>query len=164
MFARMGFTTAAIDMSEQGLSALRGNAEAEGLRIITRTASMTELPFDSGSFDYVLSFNVIYHGDRSVVETAFSEIRRILKPHGTFQATMLSKRNSGFGLGTKVSPGTFVREAGPGDDSDKVHPHFYCSAAELVELLAGFELLSLRDVAQRAAGNMHWQFVAEQLP
>jgi SAM-dependent methyltransferase len=164
MFARMGFSTTAIDMAEQGLSVLRDNAEAEGLEISTRAAAMTELPFDDGAFDYVLSFNVIYHGDRSVVETAFSEIRRVLKPHGTFQATMLSKRNSGFGLGTEVSPGTFVDEAGVGDDSDKVHPHFYCNASELVALLKGFELISLRDVAQKRPGHFHWQFVAERLP
>jgi len=58
---------------------------------------------------------------------------------------------------------TFVRDAGDGDDSDKVHPHFYCSAAELVTLLAGFELVSLRDLAQKKPSHIHWQFVAERL-
>ena len=43
-----------------------------------------------------------------------------------------------------------------GDDADKAHPHFYCNAAELVELLAGFELKSLIDIsctASRAPGT-----------
>ena len=87
----------------------------------------------------------------------------MLKPGGTFQGTMLSKRNAGFGIGTEVAPNTFVREADEdGDDSDKAHPHFYCNAAELVELLAGFELVGLRDIEQKKAGAWHWQFVAER--
>lgn len=163
MFARLGFDTTAVDMAEQGLAEVRRVAESEGVAVTTRVAGMTELPFPDGSFDYVLAFNVLYHGDRTVAETAFGEIGRVLRPGGTFQATMLSKRNDGFGLGTEISPNTFVREAGEGDDSDKAHPHFYCNAAELIALLAGFELVSLRDVAQKRPGHMHWQFVAERL-
>jgi len=163
MFAALGFETTAVDMAEQGLAELSRAAEAEGLSIATHAAPMTELPFANDTFDYVLSFNVIYHGDRSVAETAFKEVARVLKAGGTFQATMLSKRNDGFGLGTEISKNTFVREAGEGDDSDKIHPHFYCNAAELIALLAGFELVSLRDVAQKRPGQMHWQFVAERL-
>jgi SAM-dependent methyltransferase len=163
LLAALGFDTTAVDMAEQGLAEVRRAAEAEGLSVATRAAPMTELPFVDGAFDYVLAFNVLYHGDGSVVRTAFGEIGRVLKPGGTFQATMLSKRNAGFGLGTEISPNTFVREAGEGDDSDKAHPHFYCNAAELVALLAGFELVSLRDIAQKSPGHMHWQFVAERL-
>ena len=83
----------------------------------------------------MLSFNVLYHGDPGIVRTAIGEIRRVLKPGGIFQGTMLSKRNAGFGVGTEVAPDTFIRDAGDDmDDSDKVHPHFYCDAAGLVAL------------------------------
>lgn len=163
LFARLGLDTTAIDMSEQGIAEVRRNAEDEGLTIKADVAAMTELPFADGTFDYVLSFNVIYHGDPEIVRRTVAEIRRVLKPGGTFQGTMLSKRNAGFGIGTEVAPNTFVREAEDGDDSDKSHPHFYCDAAGLVELLSGFELMSLRDVEQKRPGAWHWQFVAERL-
>lgn len=164
LFARLGLDATAVDLAEAGVAEVRRNAEAEGLSIATHVAPMTDLPFADGAFDYVLAFNVIYHGDPTVVREAFAEIKRVLKPGGTFQGTMLSKRNAGFGVGTEVAPDTFVREtAGDGDDSDKVHPHFYCNASELIALLAGFEVKSLRDVTQKRPGACHWQFVFERL-
>ena len=76
---------------------------------------------------------------------------------------MLSKRNAGFGLGNEVAPDTFIRDPGDDmDDSDKVHPHFYCDAAGLVALYEGFELLSLRDRLHKSPGSWHWHMVAER--
>ena len=163
LFARLGFEVSAIDLAEAGLAELRRNAATEGLEIEALAAPMTELPFDHETFDYVLSFNVLYHGDPEVVRTAIAEIRRVLRPGGLFQGTMLSKRNAGYGLGTEVAPDTFVRDPGHDmDDADKVHPHFYCDAAGLVALYDGFELLSLRDQVHQVPGSWHWHLVAER--
>lgn len=163
LFARLGFETSALDLAEAGIAELRKSAREEGLEVDARVAPMTELPFGDGTFDYALSFNVLYHGDPGVVRAAIEEIRRVLKPGGVFQGTMLSKRNAGYGLGTEVAPDTFVRAAGDDmDDSDKVHPHFYCDAAGLVALYDGFELLSLRDEIHGRPGSWHWHMVAER--
>lgn len=163
LFARLGFETSAVDLAEAGIAELRKSAIEEGLEVDARVAPMTELPFADGTFDYVLSFNVLYHGAPEVVAAAIGEIRRVLKPGGLFQGTMLSKRNAGFGLGSEVAPDTFVREEGDDmDDSDKVHPHFYCNAAGLVALYDGFELLSLRDELHKRPGSWHWHMVAER--
>src|SRR3546814_2143005 len=69
---------------------------------------MTDLPYADASFDYVLSFNVIYHGDAGVVGRAVAEIYRVLKPGGLFHGTLLSKRNRNYGLGREIAPDTFV--------------------------------------------------------
>jgi len=156
-FARAGFATHAVDMAEAGLDELRKSAEAEDLTIAAQLAPMTELPFQDNMFDYVLSFNVIYHGDPSIVKQAISEIARVLKPGGTYQGTMLSKRNGNFGLGAQVAPDTFVRE---GDD-DKDHPHFYCNAAELLDLFDRFDLRYLEDKLHSKPGSWHWHMTAE---
>lgn len=159
MFARLGFETVAIDLAEAGLNVVRQAAAAEGLNIATEVAPMTSLPFPDGHFDYVLSFNVIYHGQESIVRTAIAEIRRVLRPGGFYQGTMLSKRNANFGVGTEIAANTFVRD---GED-DKDHPHFYCNARELVELFAGFELTALEDQQQSKPGSWHWHMIAERL-
>ena len=163
--AGMGFSVTAVDMAQEGLAEVSRSARDAGLEIATQAAPMSALPFPAGAFDFVLAWNVIYHGDGDIVRRTIAGIRRVLKPGGSFQATMLSKRNIGYGVGREVSPNTFSRDPTPGDpdDEDKAHPHFYCNAAELVSLLAGFELKSLADVEQRKPNAWHWQFVAERI-
>ena len=160
-YARLGLEVTAVDMAESGISELRRSAAAENLEITTMIAAMTELPFADHTFDHVLSFNVIYHGDPLIVGAAVREITRVLKPGGTYQGTMLSKRNAKYGKGEEIAPNTFVEDAVEPEDSDKIHPHYYCNAAELVELFSDFELLSLIDREHVKPGSWHWHMLAE---
>ncbi|MGI9449951.1 MAG: class I SAM-dependent methyltransferase [Geminicoccaceae bacterium] len=157
--AAIGFETSAMDASPAGLDELRNAARTRSLNIDCRRAEMTALPYDEGSFDYVLSFNVIYHNDPTMVRAAIGEIARVLKPGGHYQGTMLSKRNRNFGLGHEIAPDTFVNE----DETDKAHPHFYCDAAGLIALFDGFELLRLEDRVHSRPGSWHWQMIAERV-
>lgn len=157
--ARMGFDVDALDGSEVGIAQLRKSAQAEGLALRTHHGSMTELPFDAASFDYLLAFNVIYHGDPEILAATVAEITRVLRPGATLQLTMLSRRNVNYGVGNEIAPNTFVV---PDATDDKIHPHFYCNAAELVALLPGFEVRSLVDREQKP-GHWHWHVVAERI-
>jgi tellurite methyltransferase len=69
----------------------------------------------------------------------------VLKPKALFLGTMLPTRNINYGEGRTVAPDTFVRDRA----EERGHPHFYCDAATLVALFAGFELLSLKQQQQR---------------
>jgi SAM-dependent methyltransferase len=164
--ARLGFAVEAVDASQAGLAELRRSAEAEGLEIATHQAPMTALPCADAGFDLVVSWNVIYHGDPQVVRTTIGEIARVLKPGGTYQGTMLTKRNVHFGVGREVAPDTWVDEETGHDEAkggDKAHPHFYCDAAGMAALFAGFEILSLRQDDHGHPGHWHWHLVAEKL-
>ena len=156
--ARLGFVTTAFDASLAGLEYTKKAAAEEGLALIFERGDMTALTFPDNSFDYVLALNVIYHGDSDVVRQTLSEVRRVLKPGGFYQGTMLSKRNARFGHGVEVAPDTFVK---PDGDGDKQHPHFYCDAAGLISLFEGFEILTLEDVEPKGPGTWHWYVTAE---
>ena len=160
MLAEMGYAVTALDGAAEGLAVLRDEARARGLAIDIAEGLMTSLPYADAAFDYVLSLNVIYHGDGNVVRAAIGEIRRVLKPGGIFQGTMLSKRNSAYRAGREVAPDTWIN---PGDE-DKDHPHFYCDAAGLVALFQGFELFELADRIYDTPGSWHWYLIAERLP
>jgi tellurite methyltransferase len=157
LFAGHGFAVEAIDGAPAGLDFVRHEAAARGLRLSLRQADADTLPFADERFDYVLSWNVIFHGTMGDVGHRLAEIWRILKPGGLYQGTMLSKRDTQFGHGRPVAPDTFIRGSGP-----KAHPHYYCDLGGLAALFAGFELLSLTQDEQRRPGSWHWHILAER--
>ncbi len=159
MLARLGFATSALDASEIGIRHLDAAARAEGLAIDARVGLMTDLPFADAAFDYVLAFDVIYHGDGDVVRRTIAEIRRVLRPEGLYQGTMLTKQNVHYGQGTEIKPDTFVQ---PGI-ADRAHPHFYCDGNELRALFTGFRVLTLVSREHRRPGSDHWHMTAERL-
>ena len=106
--AEHGLTVEAIDGSAAGLAVARATAQARGVSLGLRQETADALPFDDGSFDFVLSWNVIYHGTLGDAGRRLAEIWRVLKPGALYQGTMLPTRNSNYGRGRTVAPGTFV--------------------------------------------------------
>jgi SAM-dependent methyltransferase len=155
----LGFTVAALDASETGVTVTREAAREAGCQVGLGLGSMTELPYPSNSMDYILAWNVIYHGDGEVVRRCIGEIRRVLRPGGLYHGTMLSKRNVHYGEGYRIDPNTFAG----GASLDKEHPHFYCSGAEVLYLFEGFELLLLADREHHEPGSYHWHVLAERV-
>lgn len=161
--ARRGFAVAALDAAPEGIAEINRIAAAEGLTVDARIGMMTELPFADGAFDHVLSWNVIYHGDEAVLLAAIAEISRVLKPGGTFLGTMLSARRIPVELakapGREISRNTWVFEG----TGDKVHPHYFCTGRDLLELFAAFEVFRLEDREHESPGSWHWHLVLERL-
>lgn len=156
--ARQGFTVTAVDLSPAGLAHARQTAEAAGLSIRVETGSFDALPFPDATFDYALAWNVIYHGDGKALARAVAEAARVLRPGGHFQGTLLSKRHLKYGQGVEISPNTFVIP----EEGEKGHPHHYVDETEARALLAGFNLLTLEDRAQRRDDDFHLEFLVER--
>jgi 2-polyprenyl-3-methyl-5-hydroxy-6-metoxy-1,4-benzoquinol methylase len=159
LLAREGFTVHAVDASPAAMEFVAGQAKTAGLDLSLKMSEMTAIPYDNETFDYLLAWNVIYHGDLPVVLRSLAEILRVLKPGGIFQGTMLSKRNTEIATGRRIAKDTYIDT----DRFEKRHPHYYCSAAELIALLGGFEVLALIDREHRLEGSFHWHFLAEKL-
>ncbi|WP_412563976.1 class I SAM-dependent methyltransferase [Thalassobius sp. MITS945101] len=158
--AAKGHPVTALDAAPEGLSAI----DAAGAEVTTVLGRMDQLPFEDRSFEHLLSWNVIYHGDETVLLNTINEIRRVLKPGGTFLGTMLSKRRLPFEQakysGREISRNAWVFDA-PG--TDKIHPHYFCNAAELLALFSGFETLWLEDREHDKPGSYHWHLKMERL-
>ncbi|KJY46042.1 MULTISPECIES: class I SAM-dependent methyltransferase [unclassified Streptomyces] len=157
-FAEAGFTSSGTDASEAAVRAARDESVKRGVQVGLEVGDFGELPYADDSFDYVLAFNVVYHNDEAGLGKVLDEVRRVLRPGGIYQSTMLSKRNGEYGRGNEVSPNTFRQ---PGATDDKVHPHMYVDAADLLRLHAGFRLLSATDAEHAKPGSFHWHCVFE---
>jgi 2-polyprenyl-3-methyl-5-hydroxy-6-metoxy-1,4-benzoquinol methylase len=161
--AREGFQVAALDAAPEGIAEVTRIAAAEGLTVDARVGLMTDLPFDDGAFDHVLSWNVIYHGDETIVRASIAEIARVLKPGGTFLGTMLSARRVPIerakAPGQEISRNTWVFEG----TGDKIHPHYFCTGRDLLELFSAFEVWRLEDREHETPGSWHWHLVLERL-
>src|SRR5579864_3187483 len=94
MFAEHGFTVDAIDGSPNGLGVLRQTAAARRLSVNLHEGLADALPFPDGSFDYVLSWNVIHHGTLGDLGRRLGEVWRVLRPAGLLQVTVLSTRDA----------------------------------------------------------------------
>jgi SAM-dependent methyltransferase len=160
-FARQGFTCHGMDASEAAIAHARQTADPAGEPAGFTVADLGAIPYPAGYFEYVLAFNVVYHGDAAAVSRAVSEVRRVLCPGGLYQTTMLSARNGGFGHGVAVGPGTYRQ---PDASDDKIHPHFYCDARGLLAVHDGFDLVSAFDAEQGKPGSFHWHCVFETAP
>jgi len=156
--ASLGFSVVALDASPSAIAFTRSQVKSDD--IIFLIGFMTELPIKHCSFDYLLAWNVIYHGNRSIVRQSLGEIRRVLRPGGFFQGTMLSKSDHRYGLGRKIAADTYILK---GAKDDRAHPHFYCNATDLAELFAGFDFVDLVDRKHETAGSNHWHFLAKRI-
>jgi hypothetical protein len=44
-----------------------------------------------------------------------------------------------------------------------MHPHYFCSAADLLALFSGFEVLKLENREHESPGSFHWHVTMERL-
>lgn len=158
LLAKESFQVHAVDASPTAIKYIEEKITGTDLDITLHESEMIALPFASDSIDYVLAWNVIYHGDISVASKVIGEVLRVIKPGGLFQGTMLSKRNTEIAKGIKVSQDTYINK----DTPEKSHPHYYCNGAEMLALFHGFEPLQLMDKEHSRPGSYHWHFLMEK--
>ena len=81
LLARLGYEVTAVDYTENMLAEARKNAAHYGVDIDFRQMDAQNLDFEDGTFDLVISRNVLWNLEQP--EQAYSEWLRVLKPNGT---------------------------------------------------------------------------------
>lgn len=157
-FARLGLMTHALDRSLAGVEHVRLAAAESALPVGLHVGDFTRLPYLTGSLDYVLAWNVVYHGDEDVLAAALAEVRRVLRPGGFYQSTMISKRNTAYGRGVEIARNTFVDSAAA---DDKSHPHLFVDEHDILRTHREFSLLEAFDREHDTPGSYHWQLLFE---
>lgn len=137
--AQQGFDVTASDVS---LSAVRKTRE--WLANEKTNANVVELdmltwPFDHGTFDAIIAYNVVYHAMRNEVERVLEQAFRVLTLNGVMLVTFKSSLDSDYGEGNRLDRATYAPVAGV----EKGIPHYYVDEEEIRRLLQNFELIKL---------------------
>ncbi|MGW3150758.1 class I SAM-dependent methyltransferase [Streptomyces sp. NPDC001177] len=82
MIAAIARETAAVDLSERCVRLTQTRLDLEDRPGIAQVADAENLPYPDATFDGAYSFGVLHHTDHP--EKAVEEIRRVLRPGGTF--------------------------------------------------------------------------------
>lgn len=163
LLAENGFETYGIDSSRAGIDECTGRLEAENLRAQVTHGEMNSLPYDDAFFDFVLCWNVIYHGMRKDMISALGEIDRVLRVGGLLYMTLISTKSSWYGKGKKIEPGTYDI---PGKE-DGQHLHHFSDVPDTRSLLSGWDLETMEDTEQTFLGKLHpgsyhWNILAKK--
>ncbi|MDJ0344923.1 class I SAM-dependent methyltransferase [Streptomyces sp. H10-C2] len=106
-FAREGFTVQATDFSPTGLEQLREAAGVQGVgqRVTTVVHDVREpLPLRDGSVDAVFAHMLLCMAlSTKEIHALVGEVRRVLRPGGTFVYTVRHTADAHFGAGTAHS-------------------------------------------------------------
>ena len=161
---RVGVEAWGVDASPHGLALGRRLLADGGLPARLALADMRELPFPDDSFDAVVSIHVIYHSTSGGLGQALSEVRRVLRPGGTFLVTLLSTRTWKYGEGEQVEADTFVQARGP----EAGVPHHYVDepAARAILVDAAGLAIEALDHEERhdedGTLHAHWNVIARR--
>ena len=121
--------------------------DEEGLTADTLLADVRRrLPLATGSFDGLMSTQVIHHAKLSEVRKAIAEIWRILAVGGLAFITVAGQKHEDEAY-EEIEPNTFV----PLEGSEKGLPHHIFTEAALEH---EFQAFQIREISRRAGGRV----------
>ena len=141
-FAKAGADYTGIDLTEAAIDLARQRFAVSGLKGEFRVSDAENLDFPNESFDLVFSHGVLHHTPD--IETAISEIHRVLKPGGRAMVMLYHRGSYNYRIGIRI-----LRRAGAGLLKSE-------SGMKIVHQLTGEPLDSLREHAaslRNANGN-----------
>ncbi len=156
--AQQDFSVVGTDNSRKAIEIVEKNLGNLQAKLIC--CDMSEIPYEDGHFDAIISSQVIQHALVDKREAAISEMKRTLKPDGFLFIRTISRKQKVFGLGKEVEPFTFINVPGLPDGKN---PHHYFSKEELESYFRGFEILRLEEKSHLPRENDLWQYGLEEL-
>ncbi len=131
--------------------------------LIFALGDMFELSYENDFFDFVIAWNVIYHGTFTQLKRALSEIKRVTREKGLVYITLNSMRNEYYGKGKEVEPNTFLNP----DKVDGNQLHHYSDEDEVKALFEDWDILHIKESEQSFAGEIyqdsyHWMILTKK--
>ena len=136
--AERKFDVFALDFSKEAIEQLDRISQEHGLNIRTKLGDYKEKIFQDESFDIIIAFNVLYHGNRQAFQSAVDLCREYIKPNGLILMTCPTHDDGKYGSGEEVEPHAYK-------SLNSVHPgdiHYFCDEEDIDDIMKGFKILS----------------------
>jgi SAM-dependent methyltransferase len=165
-----GFRMAGMDVSPSGIEVTAAACAERGIPFQGRVSDMPTIPWADAAFDAVFSTATIHHGLRAQIRATIAEVRRVLKPGGSFLVDFIAtdrveyqeqKERAAQGIIREIEPNTFLDENNV-YDTDGFLPHHYFDEAETREMLSAFELVRLWTTRTPQGDMNRWVAVARR--
>ena len=126
LFNMHGYKTSGIDFDPQQVEKANayGLKNNQSLNVIF--GDMTCLPYEDHSFDFVYSYNSIFHMKKDQIQIAINEMKRVLKPNGLMFVNFLSIDDFRCGEGPHLGDNQYEQM----DDEPVIHSYFDFDEAE----------------------------------
>lgn len=138
-FSEQGFDVYGIDISKDAIRIADEWLNSKCLNAELRVGSLTDLPYENGFFDVIISYGVLDHMSLSDLNKSIREIKRVLKADGYFHLTLRSTEDSEFGRGKELEHNIFRLDGGYAKGTIQ----HYFDLDEIRRILDGFKILDL---------------------
>lgn len=105
---KLGFKTTAIDFSKFAVVETSKSVRFHGFKADILIASMDNLPFKNGEFDFTFSWCVFNHGTNNLFERALIESVRVLRLGGFSFGFVMNRDDPRYKHGIKVGDDCFI--------------------------------------------------------
>lgn len=120
LFKSNGYNTFGIDLETSQVDKANRYGENKGQTLNICCGDMTNLPYEDCSFDFVYSYNSVFHMKKKDVHIAMSEMKRVLKPGGLMFVNFLSVDDERCGEGPHLGENQYEQM----DDEPVIHSYY----------------------------------------
>jgi ubiquinone/menaquinone biosynthesis C-methylase UbiE len=121
LFCNYGYEAYGLEISDARIKDALEYAQKKGILLNIQKGDMRQISFESDTFDFVYSYNTIFHLNKVEIGTAINEMFRVLKCGGLCYLNLLSYDDSEYGKAKEIAPGEFLEIA---DDERITHTYF----------------------------------------
>jgi len=148
LFYSYGYDTTGIDIEVSQVEKAQNYEKRMDQSLNICCGDMSKLIYDDNTFDFVYSYNSIFHMRKENIRKSILEMRRVLKPQGLMFVNFLSIDDSRCGQGPHLGANQYEQI----DDGPVIHSYFDYNEAE--DYLGNFEfLLKERRIIERLYGG-----------
>lgn len=120
LFRSYGYETTGVDLEVKQVDLANEYGVENGQTLNVIQGDMTKLPFEDNSFDFVYSYNSVFHMMKVDIKTALNEMKRVLKPNGLMFVNFLSVDDFRCGEGPHLGEHQYEQR----DDTPVIHSYF----------------------------------------